>query len=116
MSSTPGQSRTIEQMTDEVVKSFNSYIAQGTKKWNWESAAKDLPYQVGSVAKIMQQLTNERWAEGKTKTQLQDELSDELADVVACTLFIAAELKIDMDKAWQNMLDSDKRKVNQRSK
>jgi NTP pyrophosphatase (non-canonical NTP hydrolase) len=109
------QSKTIHQMTDEVVKSFNSYVAQGTKKWNWESAAKDLPYQVGSVAKIMQQLTNERWAEGKSESQLKAELSDELADVIACSLFIAAELNIDIDQAWQNMLDTDSRKVSERS-
>ena len=110
------QSKTIQQMTEEVVKSFNSYVAQGTKKWNWESAAKDLPYQVGSIAKIMQQLTNERWAENKSEAELKDELSDELADVIACSLFIAAGLNIDVDKAWQNMIDSDKRKVNERSK
>jgi NTP pyrophosphatase (non-canonical NTP hydrolase) len=110
------QSKTIHQMTADVVKSFNSYVAQGTKKWNWESAAKDLPYQVGSIAKIMQQLTNERWDEGKSETQLKDELSDELADVIACSLFIAAELNIDIDKAWQNMLKTDKHKVTERSK
>jgi uncharacterized protein YabN with tetrapyrrole methylase and pyrophosphatase domain len=110
------QSKTIQQMTEEVVKSFNSYVAQGTKKWDWQSAAKDLPYQVGSIAKIMQQLTNERWADGKSEKQLKEELSDELADVIACTLFIAAELKIDIDQAWQNMLDSDKRKISERSK
>jgi NTP pyrophosphatase (non-canonical NTP hydrolase) len=110
------QSRTIKQMADEVVESFDNYAAQGTKKWNWESAAKDLPYQVGSLTKIMQQLTNERWANGKSEKQLKEELSDELADVIACTLFIAAELKIDIDQAWQNMLDSDKRKISERSK
>jgi NTP pyrophosphatase (non-canonical NTP hydrolase) len=110
------QSRTIQQMTDEVVRSFNNYIAQGTKKWDWQSAAKDLPYQVGSVAKIMQQMTNERWAEGKDETKLKEELSDELADVIACSLFIAAELKINIDDAWQKMINTDKRKVSERSK
>ncbi len=103
-------------MTEEAVKSFDSYEAQGTKKWGWESAAKDLPYQVGSIAKIMQQLTKERWAEGKSKKQLKAELSDELADVIACTLFIAAKLEIDVNNAWQNMLDSDKRKISKRVK
>ncbi len=107
-------SRTIKQMTNEVVKSFDSYIAQGTKKWNWQSAAKDLPYQVGSIAKIMQQMTNERWAEGKSQSQLKKELSDELADTIGCALFVAAELKIDMDDAWEQMLESDKQKVSQR--
>jgi NTP pyrophosphatase (non-canonical NTP hydrolase) len=103
-------------MTEEVVRSFNSYAAQGTKKWNWESAAKDLPYQVGSVTKIMQQLTNERWAHGKNEDQLKNELSDELADVIACALFIAAGLEIDINLAWQNMLESDKEKITKRSK
>jgi hypothetical protein len=110
------QSKTIQQMSDEVVSSFNSYVAQGTKKWNWESAAKDLTYQVGSIAKIMQQLTNERWAENKSEKQLKLELSDELADVIACALFIAAELNIDIDQAWQAMLNSDKAKVSKRLK
>ena len=102
-------------MTEEVVKSFGSYVAQGTKKWDWHSAAKDLPYQVGSITKIMQQLTNERWAEGKSEKELKNELSDELADVIACTLFIASDLNIDIESAWQKMLDSDKKKVSQRS-
>lgn len=110
------KSKTIQQMTEDVVKSFDNYVAQGTKKWNWESAAKDLPYQVGSITKIMQQLTNERWAHGKSEFELKAEMSDELADVIGCALFIAADLGIDIDQAWQNMLDSDKRKISERSK
>jgi NTP pyrophosphatase (non-canonical NTP hydrolase) len=110
------QGRTIQQMTEEVVESFNSYVAQGTKKWNWKSAAKDLPYQVGSVTKIMQQLTNERWAGDKSKDQLKQEMSDELADVIACALFISADLGIDIEQAWQNMLELDKKKISKRSK
>jgi len=108
-------SKTIQQMTAEVIKSFDSYVAQGTKKWDWESAAKDLPYQVGSVTKIMQQLTNERWAENKTKKALLVEMSDELADIIACTLFIADGLNISIEDAWLKMLDSDNKKVSERS-
>ncbi len=108
--------RTIRQMSREAVKSFDSYTAQGTKKWNWESGAKDLAYQVGSVSKIMMQLTKERWAEGKNKEALKAELSDELADIIAITLFIAAELKIDVEKAWRQMLELDKKKISERSK
>jgi hypothetical protein len=109
-------SKTIKQMTEEVVKSFDSYVAQGTIKWDWQSAAKDLPYQVGSVTKIMQQITNERWANGKTEKKLKREMSDELADVIACTLFIAHGLNIDIQEAWENMIKSDLEKVNKRSK
>jgi len=109
-------SKTIRQMTDEVRKSFDSYVAQGTKKWDWQSAAKDLPYQVGSVTKIMQQLTNERWADGKTKAELLEEMSDELADIMACTLFLASDLGINLEDAWQKMLDSDHKKMAQRSR
>lgn len=107
--------KTLQKMTEEIVKSFDSYTAQGTKKWNWESAAKDLPYQVGSITKIMQQLTNERWAENKSNGELKAELSDELADTIACVLFIAFELNIDIESAWQAMLHSDQKKISERS-
>ncbi len=110
------RSKTLDEMTKEVKETFNAYVAQGTKRWNWQSAAKDLPYQVGSITKIMLQLTNERWPEGKTKKQLKAELGDELADVMAEVLFMAAQLDINLEEAWQNMLKSDKRKVNDRVK
>jgi NTP pyrophosphatase (non-canonical NTP hydrolase) len=108
--------KTIRQMTKEVVKSFDTYQAQGTKKWDWQSAVKDLPYQVGSVAKITMQLSGERWADKKTKKQLMAELGDELADIIGVTLFIAANLDIDIEDAWHKMLGSDVQKVTERSK
>jgi NTP pyrophosphatase (non-canonical NTP hydrolase) len=64
----------------------------------------------------MLQLTNERWADNKGERTLKAELSDELADILAETLFIAHELDINLQEAWQNMLDSDQRKVTSRSK
>jgi NTP pyrophosphatase (non-canonical NTP hydrolase) len=107
--------KTLLDLTAEVLESFAGYDVQGTKSWTWESAAKDLTYQVGSIAKIMLQLTGERWPENKTEAQLKAELSDELADVLAETLFIAAKLGIDMNQAWQNMLAMDRRKQSERS-
>ncbi len=109
------QIKTIAQMKTEVVASFDRYIAQGTKKWGWESAAKDLAYQVGSLTKLMMQLTGERWADGKNKTELKAQLANELADIVAEALFIAAKLDIDMAEAWEGMLADDAKKISERS-
>lgn len=108
--------KTIAQLKQEVVASFDRYVAQGTKRWGWESAAKDLTYQVGSLAKIMLQLSGERWTEGKTEQELKTQLANELADIVAEALFIAAKLDIDMAKAWEDMLADDTNKINQRAK
>ncbi len=110
------QTKTIAQLKAEVVASFDRYVAQGTKPWSWESAAKDLTYQVGSLSKIMLQLTGERWAEGKTEPELKTQLANELADIIAEALFIAAKLDIDMAQAWEDMLADDDQKIRERSK
>jgi NTP pyrophosphatase (non-canonical NTP hydrolase) len=107
---------TIAQMKQEVVASFDRYVAQGTKKWGWETAAKDLVYQVGSLTKVIMQLSGERWADGKAEAELKAQLSNELADIIAEALFIADHLDIDMAEAWRDMLTDDAHKIGERTK
>ena len=109
------KSKSLDEISATVVASFNRYAAQGTTPWTWEQAVKDLPYQVGSIAKLTMQLNNERWADGKSAAEIKTILSNELADVIADTLFIAHGLDIDMNRAMAEMLDDDSRKVTQRT-
>jgi NTP pyrophosphatase (non-canonical NTP hydrolase) len=41
-------------------------------------------------------------------------LADELADIFAETLFIAHDIGISLDEAWNRMRDADKKKINER--
>ena len=98
-------------MTTQIVDTFNKYDAQGTAHRTYETAAFDLPYQVGNLAKCILQLTGRRHKSWLTDEQIKGNLADELADIVAEALFIAHELDIDMDKAWTDMLMSDEEKI-----
>jgi hypothetical protein len=106
--------KTISQLTSEVQKSFGRYDAQGTRHWTWETAARDLPYQVGSLSKVLLQLSGDRHKEGKTEDELQWQLRNELADILAEVLYVAGELHIDMNQAMAEMVDDDTKKVNER--
>jgi NTP pyrophosphatase (non-canonical NTP hydrolase) len=107
---------TIKQWTEAVKKSFGKYDAQGTTHWTWETAARDLPYQVGSMWKVLLQLSGERYKEGKNDEALQWQLRNELADILAEVLYIAGELNIDMNRALSEMVDDDTKKVDERTK
>jgi hypothetical protein len=106
---------TILQLTHIVKDSFAQYDKQGTKHWTWEVAAKDLSYQIGSLNKIMLQLSGDRWADGKDETVLEAEFRDELADILAEVLYIASERGIDMNQAMGEMVQSDTKKVEERT-
>ncbi|MFI5240686.1 MAG: hypothetical protein ACHQUB_03180 [Candidatus Saccharimonadia bacterium] len=107
--------KTISELTKNIKASFAQYDSQGTKHWTWETAMRDLSYQVGSLSKVALQLSGERFDEGKTSEQLQWQLRNELADIVAEVLYIAAELKIDMNEAMAEMLADDTKKITERT-
>lgn len=102
---------TLATMTTQIVDTFNAYDAQGTAHRTYETAAFDLPYQVGNLAKAILQKTGRRHRWSLTDAQLQYNIADELADIMAEVLFIAHELGIDMEKAWEQMLMSDAEKI-----
>jgi len=109
------QDKTISELTRAVQESFGKYDRQGTRHWTWETAARDLPYQVGSLSKVMLQLSGDRYAEGKSKEALKWQLRNELADIMAEVLYIAAELKIDMNQAMAEMVEDDQQKMKERT-
>lgn len=108
--------KTLSSYTKEVVAIFKEYKKQGTKPWTYDTAVRDLPYQIGSLTKAIMQLRNERYPEGLSKKELIAKVADELADIFAETLFIAHELGISLEDAWTKMLESDKTKIKSRSK
>jgi hypothetical protein len=105
----------ITELTKLVKESFAKYDQQGTRHWTWEVAAKDLAYQIGSLNKVMLQLSGDRWADGKDKDALEADFRDELADILAEVLYIASERGIDMNQAMNEMVESDQRKVSERT-
>lgn len=108
--------KTIKDYTNDVVKIFNKYTKTGTVKWTYEIALLDLQYQLGSLTKRVMQLQNKRHKENLSEKEIKDKIADELADIFAETLFIAKELKVDLDKAFNKMLESDDKKIKDRSK
>lgn len=106
--------KTLGELTSMAKASFAQYDKQGTKHWTWETAAKDLPYQVGSLSKVLLQLSGERFNDGKTREQLDWQLRNELADILAEVLYIASELDIDMSQAMTEMCCDDTKKVKSR--
>lgn len=108
--------KTLSQLTKEVRQSFAKYDAQGTRHWTWETAVKDLSYQVGSLSKVTLQLSGDRYAEGKNHDELQWQLRNELADILAEVLYVASELGIDMNTAMAEMVDDDQMKIDERTK
>ncbi|MEI6478207.1 MAG: hypothetical protein WCO52_04465 [bacterium] len=107
--------RTLADLTSDVTRIFAEYDKQGTVTWDYRIAASDLPYQLGSLTKAISQLHGERYAEGKTEEQLKRTIADELADIMAEVLFIAQDLDIDLESAWEGMLKSDTDKIKERT-
>ncbi|HLC91492.1 MAG TPA: hypothetical protein VJC09_00390 [Candidatus Saccharimonadales bacterium] len=107
---------TITQLTNAVKASFAKYDKQGTNHWTWEVAARDLSYQIGSLNKVMLQISGDRWADGKEKETLEADFRNELADIIAEVLYIAAERDIDMNRAMDEMIADDQHKVSKRTK
>jgi NTP pyrophosphatase (non-canonical NTP hydrolase) len=106
---------TIGELTQAVKNSFAKYDKQGTAHWTWEVAAQDLGYQIGSLQKVILQLAKYRWADGKDKDALESDFRDELADILAEVLYIASERGIDMNRAMDEMVESDQKKVSART-
>lgn len=106
---------TISELTAAVKNSFAKYDKQGTDHWTWEVAAKDLAYQIGCLNKVMLQLSNHRWNDGKDKATLEADFRNELADILAEALYIASERGIDMNRAMDEMVADDQRKVTERT-
>lgn len=59
-------------------------------------------------------MDGKRYKEGLSDKDIKEKIADELADIFTETLFIAKELKIDLDKAFDKMLESDHLKIKQR--
>jgi hypothetical protein len=106
---------TITELTTAIKKSFAKYDKQGTRHWTWQVAAQDLSYQIGSLHKVMLQLSGDRWADGKDTQALEADFRNELADIMAEVLYIAAERGIDMNRAMDEMVADDQRKVTERA-
>jgi len=108
--------KSLKDYTKVVVKIFTKYTKTGTVKWTYKIALLDLQYQLGSLTKRIMQLDNQRHKEWQTEKEIKEKVADELADIFTETLFIAHELKIDLDKAFTKMLESDNKKISERKK
>lgn len=100
----------------EAVKTIRSYDKSSPKKWTYKIAAFDLPVQVGSLTKLLMQNEGTRFAHGLSKKEIKEKIGDELADILTEVFFIAHELGIDIEKAFDKMLESDKKKISERTK
>jgi hypothetical protein len=105
--------KNLHDLTQEIVATYKSYESTGTKPWDYLIASRDLSYQVGSLTKIIMQLSKERYTKDSPQI-LKASAADELADILAEVLFIAKELDIDMYQAWSKMIGSDEQKINER--
>jgi NTP pyrophosphatase (non-canonical NTP hydrolase) len=105
--------KTLHELTDEIVATYKSYESTGTKPWDYLIASRDLSYQVGSLTKVIMQLSKERYTKDAPEA-LKAQAADELADILAEVLFIARELNIDMYQAWNKMIGSDEAKIEER--
>ncbi len=105
--------KTLHDLTNEIVAIYKSYESTGTKPWDYLVASRDLSYQVGSLTKVIMQLSKERYTKDSPET-LKSQAADELADILAEVLFIAKELDIDMYQAWGKMIGSDEEKIAER--
>jgi hypothetical protein len=94
---------------------WNEYHKQGTHPWTREVAAQDLQYQIGSLSKLILQLQNYRYREGLSEDAIKVKMADELADIMAEVMFIAGGYGIDLEKAFYDMLETDRRKISERS-
>ena len=105
---------TLQMLTEQVVQQMKKYPQIGTKPWDYQIAAKDLPCQVGSLLKLIMQLNGERYRHNKTDAELKLQVADELADILSLVLFISHELDINMEIVWSQMLSSDEQKFTHR--
>jgi NTP pyrophosphatase (non-canonical NTP hydrolase) len=110
------QDKPLATLTQAILKSLAQYDNQGTRHWDTDAAMKDLAYQTGCVSKVLMQLENTRWADGKSKEDLMAQLRNELADVITDALYIANEQGCDMDLAMQEMFADDDKKAAERAK
>jgi NTP pyrophosphatase (non-canonical NTP hydrolase) len=95
----------LKRMESQVVQGMKSYHQQmGTKLWDYRIAARDLVCQVGSLNKLVMQLEGERFNHHKSPNEIKEEIADELVDIFSMVLFIAHELNIDLQDAWDGML------------
>lgn len=109
-------SDTFKTMGLQIVKQMKEYSSRlGTKPWDYKTALRDLPCQVGSLTKLVMQLEEERYRHNKTNAEIKEEIGDELADILTLVVFIAHELNIDLNDAWEGMLKSDENKLSTRS-
>lgn len=102
-------------MTEQVVRHMQAYSQTGTKPWSYETALKDLPVQVGSLTKLLMQWQGERLNPGMTENAIKMKIADELSDILSLVLYIAHELAIDIEEAWETMLKSDQDKFKERN-
>jgi len=107
--------KTLDQLTQEIVAVYKEYAKQGTLDWDYRATTTDLSYQVGSLAKVVMQMQNLRYRDGLSDEELKKKAGDELADILAEVLIIANDLGIDMNQAWNNMIQSDQNKISERS-
>ena len=110
------KTKTLKEYTDRAVKTMRGYDKSGTKKWNAHVALFDMPVQIGSLIKAYMQYENFRFAHGMSKKELKAKMADELADIFTEVLFIAHELDIDLEEAFEKMLESDSEKISKRDK
>jgi NTP pyrophosphatase (non-canonical NTP hydrolase) len=108
------EKKNLDDFRQDVISIFKRYEETGTIPWTYKIAAHDLSYQIGSLTKAIMQLEGERHAEGKTREEVLKKVADELADIFAEVLFIAHELDISLEEAWEGMLRSDQTKIEAR--
>ena len=106
--------KSLNELKKEIADNFKEYEKTGTNPWTAKIATMDLSRQVGSLAELIMQRENDRYLK-LSKEELKEKISDELADIIADTSFIAHELDIDLEQAWETMLKSDKKKIEERS-
>ena len=109
-------SKTLQQLTEGIVKNYDNYVRSGTVRRDAMIASRDLSYQVGTLNKLLMQLHNQRRADTMLEPEIKEKIADELSDIIADTLYIASELDINMDKAWDKMIESDTHKIEKRRK
>lgn len=105
----------LKELTKKLNLVWDHYYKQGTNPWTADIAIQDLSYQIGSLAKLNLQRKNCRYRDNQSDEAIMAKISDELADILAETLFVASELGIDMDKAFDDMLESDIKKITTRN-
>jgi len=106
---------TLKELTRKQMLVWDHYFTQGTTPWTADISIQDLAYQIGSLTKLNLQLKNERFRDKMDDETIKIKMTDELCDIIANTLFAAAELGIDMDKAFNDMLASDVKKITERN-